>query len=297
MKRILVTGVNGFIGKYVVKAMLEKGYRIVGIGRSNICKVSHKYYEYISGDICDSKKVKDIFEKYTDIEGIIHLAAVIDMQGSEEMIRTNCMGAYILATEAKKRVLKFFINISSIPVIGKPKEIPINEEHKVCPMTPYHASKLAAEEIIQSICQCVMKVFHLRISSPIGVGMKDNVFLARILQKCKENSDITLYGKGLRIQNYIDVRDITQAIINCVISKSVSGIYLIGGKQSISNIELAELCIRCTQSFSEIIFCEKKDIEEKNQWIIDGRKAKEKLSFEARYSLAESILWINESMK
>lgn len=87
-----------------------------------------------------------------------------------------------------------------------------------------------------------MKKVILRIPSPIGVGMNPTNFLSVLFDKCLSNQDIELFGQGLRIQNYIDVRDVAEAI-NQVIEYPNSDLFLIAGSKSISNKDLA-FCVK-----------------------------------------------------
>lgn len=295
MDKIIVTGANGFIGHYVADQLLEAGFHVIGVDR-RISPIQKENYVSMSIDICQKKEVEMMFKETSEIFGIIHLAADIDMQGSEKTIQTNCTGTYHLAQCAVKNHLKCFINMSSVPVIGTPIELPITEDHPVNPNTLYHITKFAGEKIIETICADHMRVLNFRISSPVGVNMNRKNFLSVLLDKCTKNEEIEIFGRGLREQNYIDVRDIAQAIL-CGIKGNTSGLYLIAGNKEIANIHLAELCKKVTHSKSQIIFGNREDSEESNCWKISIEKARRELQFIPRYSIEDTILWIYNRMK
>lgn len=295
MDTIIVTGANGFIGQYVVEQLLKDGFFIIGVDR-NKDLIQRENYVSRAINICNKDEVESVFKAVSEITGIIHLAADIDMIGSERTIQTNCVGTYYLAQCAVANRLKYFINMSSIPVIGTPIELPITESHPVNPNTLYHITKFAGEKIVENLCADYMNVLNYRISSPIGVNMSPRNFLSILLDRCTKNETIEIYGQGLREQNYIDVRDIAQAIL-CGIRSNTNGLFLIAGKKEVSNIRLAELCKKITLSKSQIVLGNREDIEENNCWKISIEKAQRELQFLPQYSIEETISWIYSRMK
>lgn len=295
MQKIIVTGASGFIGQYVVDCLLEMGIQVIAVSRRKKVSLKDKCIPIIA-DIRKEQEVAEIFKQNKCCDGLIHLASDIDMVGSQKTIETNCLGTYYLAKYAVQHKLKFFINISSIPVIGKPIHIPIDEKHPVHPRTLYHITKLAGEQIVDNVCSKYMNTLNFRISSPIGRKMNRKNYLSVLLDKCNSGEEIEVYGQGLRKQNYIDVRDIVQAIV-CGISVQKSGLYLIAGNHSIANRELAMLCKKITGSNSKLIFGGREDPEEADQWEIANEKAKTILGFNPRFSICDSIAWICDEMK
>lgn len=291
--RVLVTGSNGFVGKYVVQKLISEGYHVIGIGRTHN-DFEHEKFSFYQADITDKEQLCTFFKLNSDISGIVHLAADININGSDNTIITNCLGTYYLSYYSVINKLKFFVNISSIPVIGKPIIIPVTEEHPTHPDSLYHISKLTGEQIVENTCAGFMKIFNLRISSPIGIGMPDKNYLSVLIDKCIKNEAIEVYGTGARVQNYIDVRDVADAIV-CAMRSDKSGLYLIAADESISNIELAKLCINLLNSHSEIVLNRIADAEEGNKWHISAQKACQEIGFLPKHTLSETIKWIYEN--
>lgn len=295
MQKIIVTGATGFIGRYAVDTLLKLGFEVIGISRHKALD-DKKHYTLVLTDICRENEVEKLFIDNPDCIGLVHLAADIDMTGTAATIETNCVGTYYLAKCAVKYGLQFFINVSSISVIGKPAILPIDETHPVNPLTLYHITKLTAEQIVENICSPYMNVLTLRLQSPIGIGMNSKNYLSMLLGKIVRNEIVEVYGQGMRRQNYIDVRDIMAAIQRAIIVQK-SGMYLIPGKESILNIELALLCKEVMNSSSKIITGHRIDLEDGDCWEISGKKAYEQLGFTSQYSIKDSIMWISESMR
>lgn len=292
--KILVTGANGFIGSNLC-GLLKKDNEVIGIGTKENTEVSG--IEYHKMNIDSANFVTEIKDMIRSCDIIIHLAALIDKDNfNEKIIDVNCKGALNILKAAKALDVKTIIHASSVPIIGMPIDKPITEEHRTLPESLYHITKLAAERIIDMAINDGIKTVHLRIPSPIGIGMNRKTILPTMLKKCINNEQITIYGKGGRRQNYIDVRDICDAIIK-VIQYDVNGIYNIASEESISNLELAKLCISISDSNSQIVFNGLEDPEENCSWDISIEKAKRELMFEVSHSLVESIKNLLESLQ
>lgn len=288
--KILITGSNGFIGNYACNR-LKKEHNIIGIGTKKKNTISE--IEYYQGDIVSNSFVAEIKDKVESCDVIIHLAAYIDKDDfNDKLIDVNCKGTLNIVQLAIALGAKKIIYSSSLPVIGEPMILPITEEHQVHPNTLYHITKLMSEHILNLAIKFGIKSVYLRIPSPIGIGMNENTILPIILKSCLKDEPITIYGKGQRKQNYIDVRDIVEAIALATISDKVEGIYNIASEKVISNIELANLCISITKSKSEIIFNDKVDLEESYCWDTSIKKASNTFSFQPKYALNETITGI-----
>lgn len=285
---ILITGVNGLVGKAIAKELIN-GNNIIGISRSNRNKTDLNI-QYFSCNIADANFLT-IF-KDSEIDVIIHCAASLEMNPlSEDLISSNCMGIRNIATLAIEHNCKQFIYISSIPIIGDPIQIPITEDHPIFPKTAYHITKYFGELYLNNVLDN-LELTIFRLPSPIGVDLNENKIIPSFIKKCIHNEDLVLFGKGERVQNYIDVKDIALAV-SLVIRKKVKGTYNIASERSHSNRELAEICIKLLSSNSKIIY-EGIDLEEKNKWIISIEKAKNDFTFKPMISIEDSLLEISK---
>ena len=289
-EHVFVTGAAGFIGRYTVEALLKAGYEVTALVRKKLQKQDISA-AVVEGDLNEPEITEnpEILTKKCRIW--IHLAANLNMQGSDQTILTNCLGTYHAIRLAEISGAKCFIYLSSIPVIGVPKILPVTEEHPIEPKTLYHITKYAGEQMVMQQLSGKMQTVVLRIPSPVGVGMNPHHFLAVLLRKCRKNETIELYGEGKRSQNYIDVRDIAAAVL-CSIDAGRSGLYLIAGRKEIANRDLAFLCKELTGSSSEIIWGKREDPQEKEQWVISGEKAHRELGFLPQYDILKTICWM-----
>ncbi len=290
MSKVLVTGAAGFIGTYVTKRILAQGYDVIAVTNSKGLDMRSERLTVIAADICDDGFIEKVSQAAGCCRTVIHLAADIRVPGDGRTIAVNCLGTYHVAELANELGADKFVYLSSVPVIGRPVSVPITEEHPMHPETLYHITKLAGEGIVNQVGVPEMKKVILRIPSPVGREMRRNVFLYRMLEQCRSGQDILLYGSGGRVQNYVDVRDIAEAVCLSVI-KDVEGVFLIGG-ESISNLQLAEKCIACTGAGVQIRFAGVEDAAESDRWEISGEKARAVLGYVPGYALNDTIEWI-----
>lgn len=284
--KILVTGSNGFIGKYLCNRLKEE-YDVIGLGTNENSKVQG--IEYLQAFIENPSFVSQIKEKLKSCDVVVHLAALIDKDNfNDNLIDVNCKGTIHVLQLARELNVEKIIHASSLPLIGKPITLPITEEHEINPETLYHITKSMSEQIINLGSKYNIKTINLRIPSPIGIGMNGKTILPVMLKNCLSNKPIAIYGKGERRQNYIDARDVSEVIVNSI-KNDFEGTYNIASEKNISNIELAKLCIKLTNSSSEIVFNGKVDLEDDFCWDISLKKVKEVMPFYLKYSLEETI--------
>jgi len=285
---ILVTGVNGLVGKAIAEE-LSKNNSVIGVSLDYKNK-TNLIIEYHSVDLSILSSL-DIFED-KQIDVIVHCAASLDLNPlSEDLIINNCMGVRNISAFSLHKNCKQFIFISSIPIIGKPIQIPITEEHPINPLTTYHITKYFGELYLSTVLRNIAFTIF-RLPSPIGVDLNENKIIPMFIKKCINNEDIVLSGKGERVQNYTDVKDIAIAT-DLAIQRHVSGTYNIAAEKSYSNRVLAETCIELFNSNSRIIY-NGIDPEEENKWIVSIEKAKNDFNFQPTISLEDSIKEISK---
>jgi UDP-glucose 4-epimerase len=290
--KILITGVNGFIGKHVIKYLKEYDCNnIHGIGRYDAFQ-GDMDINYYKADITDYSSLLQVVEKIKKCDVIIHMAASINMSFDDQsIIDINYIGTYNVCKLAQMLSCQKIIYISSLPVIGKPLQLPITEEHPQQPESLYHITKLSGEYLVRLMKKNGIIPIILRIPSPIGAGMNSGTILPIFLNNALLDKEIVLYGKGMRRQNYIDVRDIAQAIYKSFVSHA-EGLFNIASPSSISNYELAKECIKITNSKSIIRFNGIVDPQEDYNWDISIENAKNVLGFQPEYMLADTVQWM-----
>lgn len=153
MKKVLVTGADGFIGSHLTELLLNEGYSVKALSQYNSFNnwgwlegIKHANLEVITGDVRDSHFCKYITK---DIEIIFHLAALIAIPYSyvapDSYVDTNVRGTLNICRAAKENEVKRVIVTSTSEVYGTAKYVSIDENHPKQPQSPYSASKIGAD--------------------------------------------------------------------------------------------------------------------------------------------------------
>ena len=161
MKKVLVTGADGFIGSHLVELLFKKGYEVKAFCFYN----SNNYYgwiddldesiknniEIILGDIRDFMSVKDAMR---GCNMVFHLAALIAIPYSyiapKSYIDTNITGTLNVVQSARELNLERVIHTSTSETYGSAQFVPIDEKHPLVGQSPYAASKIGADQIALS---------------------------------------------------------------------------------------------------------------------------------------------------
>jgi NAD dependent epimerase/dehydratase len=159
MKKILVTGADGFIGSHLTEALLEKGYKVRALSQYNSFNYwgwlediePNKNLEVVSGDIRDPFYCEEIMK---DIDTVFHLAALIAIPFSykapQSYVETNIIGTLNICNAALKNSVKRVLVTSTSEVYGTAQYVPIDEKHPKQPQSPYSASKIGADALALS---------------------------------------------------------------------------------------------------------------------------------------------------
>jgi nucleoside-diphosphate-sugar epimerase len=282
---LLVTGGTGFVGTSVVEYLVSRGHQVTVFVRRQDSSVGQSY---ISGDITNLDSLTKSANSLDKIDAIVHLATCKQSDRIMDVLDTNCTGLSNLLLLTSAFQVKHFVNVSSISVVGTPQFSPIDESHPCEPKTIYQASKLLAERILDSYQTDVCTRISLRITAPIGKNMPEDRFLSHCVRAAVSGSPISVYGQGLRRQNYIDVSDVCLGI-ELALHSGAEGPVILGGAKSYTNLELARLVVSVLDSNSTVQHGNVHDPEDALDWHVDIGLAKRLLGYEPSCSMMESI--------
>lgn len=261
MKKLILTGGYGFIGKHLLKKLLKK-YYVINIDKltyaSSYEKIKEKNYKFYKVDICNKKEVKNIF-KINNPDIIINCAAETHVDNSilnpKKFLKTNINGTINLleALRSLKKDEAKFIQISTDEVFGslklKDKKFDINS--KINPKSPYSASKASADLFVQAYSNTYGINYSITHSSNnFGPGQNTEKFIPTIIKSCIEKKSIPVYGNGNNIRDWLYVEDNVNAIIKVLENGEKNSKYLIGSNNEISNNEIVKVVCR---SFKKIL--------------------------------------------
>jgi len=189
--KVAVTGGTGFIGRHIVRELVENGYEVRVIGRREL----DMGVEMVRADITDFRAISHAIK---DVDAVFHNAALAaDFGKREDFIRVNVEGTRNVAEACVENGINRIVYTSSAGVYGFPNTDEwIDESHKENPLNEYHKSKLEGEKILLGYNDIKVSV----IRPPLVLGAGGNA--ARILLSGIENGRIIYIGKG---ENYISI--------------------------------------------------------------------------------------------
>ena len=177
MKKVLITGADGFIGSHLTEMLVSQGYKVKALSQYNSFNGwgwlesinCLKDVEIITGDIRDPNFCKTI-TKNVDI--IFHLAALIGIPFSyvapDSYVETNIKGTLNICQAAKENEISRLIHTSTSEVYGTAQYVPIDEKHPLQPQSPYSASKIAADAMAMS--------FYNSFNLPVTIARPFNTY-------------------------------------------------------------------------------------------------------------------------
>ena len=286
--RVLVTGNNGHVGGAIAAHLAAQGWQVVGLDRA--VRVGNSLIQQVQAELGCPGLIEQVLSATSPCTAIVHAAAALDKDlYAPAVCLTNCLGTQQILHLARHWQVQSLIYISGVHVIGRPIQHPIAEDHPANPPTAYHAAKLFGEHLTRLAGETGLAGITLRLTSPVGPGMIDNRIFPIFVKRARANEPLHLAGRGLRQQNYVDVRDAAAAVASCL-QKPETGLFNIAGRSATSNLELAQACIRVMGSSSEIQFTGQPDPQEDIRWDVSIAKATGQLGYQPQYGIEQSIL-------
>ena len=278
--RVIITGGAGHVGGTIRRHLATLGWETANVSREGT----------IRADLAAPDFAERVAAAVPQCDAIVHCAATMAKSLTDGSIsQINGAGTQAVIRTAALTGAARLIFISSVPVIGQPRRLPVDEEHLTNPLTAYHASKLFGEHLVRLAAGPQLRTASLRLTSPIGPGTLPGRIFSEFVRRAQRGEPLILAGHGERRQNYVDVRDIAQAVGQCLQSEA-AGVINIAGAASVSNLELAQRCIHVLGSSSQVSFSGTADPEEHTAWEVSIEKARRLFGYQPAFSLEDSIL-------
>jgi len=201
MKKILITGADGFIGSHLTEALVRQGYEVRAFVLYNsfgswgwLDHASDEIKSAIdvfSGDIRDPHGVRAAMQ---GCDAVLHLAALIAIPYSyhspDTYIDTNVKGTLNVLQAARELGVSRLIHTSTSEVYGTARFVPITEEHPLQGQSPYSASKIAADQLAYS--------FYASFELPVVIARPFNTYGPRQSARAVIPTIITQIASGIR---------------------------------------------------------------------------------------------------
>ena len=227
MKKILVTGSSGLLGRSLVRFLCQHGVQTVPY------------------DLSHGKDIRDRNSFRQSLQGVdlcIHLAAVADMyvaaQDRDFCFEINLGATRMIAEECAKQDVRLLF-ISTVCVYGNNGCKRQVEMSPLCPHDNYTESKVAAEVLLPEVENLDYRI--MRPSTFYGSGMRGSLATQKFLDACLKGKAIQIHGDGMQTRCFTHVDDIASALITVAAKWPEEKVFNIASDEERTVLQLAEI--------------------------------------------------------
>ena len=299
---IIVTGANGFIGRYLVDQLSKDGKEIFA---TDINTRRETYYKksnipFVAINITEAKEFEGLPEK--NINAVVHPAGLLSIDTAKytarDYLMVNALGTYNVLEYCRKNDIKKIVYAMTHSDVNRSKELVITEEtpREFGGALPYIVSKISAMNFIEGYSRDYgIKGICLKFPGIRGYGSRDtyyNCVFHQFIQKAMKSEPIEIWGEHKTVRDVVYIKDVVAAIIGALKSKKANGLYNIGSGVGLTIEDEAKAIIKVfspKDNPSKLIY--RPDIEEvrKRSYIFDISKAKRDFGYSPKYSYEEAM--------
>jgi UDP-glucose 4-epimerase len=245
--RVVISGGAGFVGRAVVSAFAGRGYPITVVDRRP--HPDPAVYSVV-GELTDPQVVADAM-RGADVAGVVHLAAVTSVLRSVQhpvvTYQTNVAVTQELLEVCRQVGVDRFIMASTNAVVGDVGYAIMDEAASLRPLTPYGATKAAAEMLLHGYAGAYgMATSALRFTNIYGPGMQNkDSFVPRLMRAALSGAGVQIYGDGLQRRDLVYLDDAVAGVL-AAWDRRFTGAAIIGSGSSVTVLELVDLVRKVT---------------------------------------------------
>lgn len=311
---IIVTGAAGFIGSHATEALIERGYRVIGV--DNFCDFYDRAwkemnlrsiraasrFEVEEIDITDGTSIDRLVARAKPV-AILHLAAMAGVRPSIEQpayyARVNVEGTTHLLQAAVRHKVRKFLFASSSSVYGNLAKVPFSEEDPVGePISPYAATKRSGELLCYTFHHLYqLPVFCLRFFTVFGPRQRPDLAIHKFTRLISRGEPVPFFGDGTTSRDYTFVEDIVNGILRALDHCDRFRIYNLGGSDPVTLRGLIEELQRAIGK-AAIIDRRPAQLGDVERTYADLARSTTELGYKPNVSLAEGlrrfVVWYRE---
>ena len=303
-RHVLVWGGSGFIGRALLRALLARDDAVTVLSRKDVYGLGQQYPQLRiieTGFSLDSNALLALRQAVRDADVIFNVSgssgAVDSNQNAFGSLQTNSPWQLALLNACSAEPRRVHVVFASTRLVyGKPRFIPVAEDHPLSPESMYAAHKLCTEHYHQIYAlQGAITYTICRISNPYGVddhGLEKNYgILNKLIQSAIRRQPITVFGDGRQVRDYIHINDLVRALLLCGEHQdAVNQVFNVGSGHGTSILEAASEVGRIAGA--PVVYCqwpEQYRLIETGDYVNNIEKAKSRLGFFPEIGFKEGI--------
>jgi len=316
MKKVLVTGADGFIGSHLTENLLIEGYEVKAFTMYNpfntwgwldtLPKEELREIEIFSGDIRDPNGV---YKALKGMDGVFHLAALIGIPFSyyspDSYVDTNIKGTLNVLQAAKTLETGRVLVTSTSEVYGTAQYVPIDEKHPFQGQSPYSATKIGADRLAESFYRSFnLPVSIVRPFNTYGPRQSARAVIPTIIMQLLSGKEEIKLGDLTPTRDFNYVEDTVAGFIAIAETDNTIGEEInIASQQEISIGSLADEIIGQINPKAKVV-CDKQRLRpeksEVNRLLGSNEKIRKLTDWKPRYTfqqgISETISWIEKNL-
>ncbi len=316
MKKVLVTGADGFIGSHLTELLVEKGYQVKAFAYYNSFNTwgwldtlpadKMREIEVFSGDIRDPNGVREAMK---GVDEVFHLAALIAIPFSyhspDSYVDTNIKGTLNILQAARELETERIMITSTSEVYGTAQYVPIDEKHPFQGQSPYSATKIGADRLAESFYRSFnLPVSIVRPFNTYGPRQSARAVIPTIISQLLSGKEEIKLGSLTPTRDFNYVKDTAAGFVAIAESDKTIGEEInIATQKEISIGNLADEIIRQINPNARIVCDEQRLRPEKsevNRLLGSNVKIRELTEWKPYYTfeqgIAETIEWIERNL-
>jgi UDP-glucose 4-epimerase len=307
--RCLVTGGAGFVGSRLAERLLELGAHVSILddfttGREELVPPAAALHR---GSVTDQPLLTGLVG---EADHIFHLAARV-LSSSTCDVRTDAevniggMLNILVALRDSSRPGRRLVYSGTTSIYGNPSHLPCTEDERPSILSPYAASKYAAE----SYCHVFYELFNV----PFSIVRYSNVYgphqsprnpycgvISKFLTAAAQGQPLGIHGSGMQTRDFTYIDDaVTATLLAAVVPRAEGQIFNVGTGVETTILSLAETVQRLTGGHSEIQFIDRRDIDNVQRRVMNIEKARQVLRWipvtHLQTGLERTLQWLRKS--
>lgn len=305
MKKVLITGADGFIGSHLTEELVRQGYKVKAFAYYNsfnswgwldsLPKDIMEEVEVFTGDIRDPNGVR---ESMKGVDEVFHLAALIAIPFSyhspDTYVDTNIKGTLNVLQAARELETSRVLVTSTSEVYGTARYVPIDENHPYQGQSPYSATKIGADRLAESFYRSFnMPITIVRPFNTYGPRQSARAVIPTIITQLLSGKEEIQLGSLTPTRDFNYVKDTANGFIEISKSDKTIGQEInVATQNEISIGQLAEELIRQINPNAKIVCDEQRLRPEKsevNRLLGSNEKIKQLTNWSPKYTFEEGL--------